>query len=239
MGRDQGRQKKVLEDTIIARLERYGEHFEVLIDPILVEVYKDGAMENEKELFATEVIFKDAHKGDRASDESMNKAFETTEFLVVAKYIMDHGDIQLTTEKRKEMLESKTKAIVSEIARNAINPQTKAPHPPQRIELAMKEVGVHVDPFKSVESQVTSVMEAIRPILPIRFEKVKVAVKLPGTEYGRLYGDITKMGKVLKEEWLKDGSWVGMVEIPAGIQIEFYDLLNEKTKGAVETQLVK
>jgi len=239
IGRDQGRQGNVLQDTIIARLERYGEHFEILIRPNLVEGYKQGTLEKQEELFAVEEIFKDAHKGERASEEALMKAFETEDFKVVSEYIMEHGQIQLTTEKRHEMTEKKKRMIVAEIARNGMNPQTGAPHPPQRIESAMEEAGVHIDPFKPVEKQVKIILEAIKPVIPIRFDKVKVAVKLSGVDYGRLYGDITGIGQVIKEEWLNDGSWVGVVEIPAGMQTEFYGMLNEKTKGSAETKLMK
>jgi len=103
----------------------------------------------------------------------------------------------------------------------------------------MEEAGVHVDPFKSVERQVPAIMEALRPILPIRFEKIKVAVHLPGDEYGKLYGDIVQMGKLIREEWQKDGTWIGIVELPAGLQNDFYELLNDKTKGNAETKIVK
>ena len=135
--------------------------------------------------------------------------------------------------------ENKRKQIVASIVRNAINPQTGTPHPAQRIELAMEEAKVHIDPFKPVDIQVQGVLDKLRPIIPIRFEKLKIAVKLSAENYGRSYGDITGFGKILKDEWLTDGSWVGLVEIPAGLQSEFYDKLNKKTKGDVETKIVK
>jgi len=228
-----------MEEAVIARLERFGEHFEVLVDHALLEKYYSDGLEDFVDLFAIDTVFKDAKKGDKASEESMRKAFESADFAFVARFILDHGHVQLTTEKRRDLVEKKTKMVVSEIARNAVNPQTGTPHPPARIEAAMKEAGVHIDPFKPMEKQVAAVLDAIRPIIPIRFDKVKVAVKVAGVDYGRLYGDIAAMGSILKEEWLPNGCWVGLVEIPAGMQNDFYDMLNRKTKGAVETEIVK
>ncbi len=228
-----------LEDAVIARLERHGEKFEIYVDPDLIELYHEGKLENFDDLFAVDEIFRDARKGERASEESMMKAFGTTDFETIAKWILDHGHVQITTEKRREMVEAKRKAIVHYIARNAINPQTGTPHPPQRIEMAMEEAGVHIDPFKSVEKQVPTILEALRPIIPIRFEKIKIAVKLPGDAYGKLYGDIIAMGRIVREEWQPDGSWIGVVELPAGLQDEFYDVLNEKTHGMAETKILK
>ncbi len=137
------------------------------------------------------------------------------------------------------MQEAKRRKIVSIIAANAINPQTKTPHPPKRLEMAMEEAKVHVDPFKSAEEQVEAVLDALRPILPIRFETAQVAVKLSGDDHGKCYGDILSFGKVIREEWQKDGSWIGVVELPAGLQTELYDRLNERTHGAVETRVVE
>ncbi|GAH32722.1 unnamed protein product, partial [marine sediment metagenome] len=110
--------------------------------------------------------------------------------------------------------------------------------PPQRIENAMNEARVHVDPFKPVESQVKDVMDAIKPLIPIRLEKTTIAVKLSADNYGKVYKDITDFGVIKKEEWTGAGFWIGLVEIPAGMQGDFFDRLNNKTHGDVETKIV-
>ena len=228
-----------LEDAIIARYEHGGHRFEILVDPNIIDEVKSGKVENVVDYMVIDEIFKDAHKGDRASEELIKEVFGTTDVNEVAKEIIKKGQVQLTTEQRRKMLEEKKKRIIAEIARNAINPQTGAPHPPQRIELAMEEAKVHIDPLKSVEEQVPLVLKALRPIIPIRFEKVKIAVKVSGDMYGKIYGDLSKSGTIIQEEWQKDGSWIGVVEIPAGIQGEFLDMLNKKTHGNVQTKILR
>lgn len=228
-----------LEDAVIARLEIKNENFEILIEPDSAQKFKDGEDIPILESLVIDIIFKDSKKGEKASEEKMNKIFGTNEIAAVAKQILLEGTIQLTTEQRKKMLENKRKQIVASIVRNAINPQTGTPHPAQRIELAMNEAKVHIDPFKPVETQVQEVLDKLKPIIPIRFEKLKIAVKLSGENYGKTYGDMKGFGKITKEEWQKDGSWVGIVEIPAGLQSEFFEKLNQKTKGDVETKILK
>lgn len=227
-----------VEDAIIARLDSHGETFEVLIDPDVARILREGEDVELSEYMAIEDIFRDAKKGDRASAEKMEEVFGTTNVIEVAKEIILKGEVQLTTEQRKEMQEAKRKRIVAEISRNAINPQTKMPHPPQRIELAMEEAKIHIDPFKSVDSQIPLVMEKLRPLIPIRFEKSKIAVKLPGEDYGRCYEDIIHFGTILREEWQPTGDWIGVVEIPAGVREEFTGKLKNKTHGKVETKLL-
>jgi ribosome maturation protein SDO1 len=228
-----------MEDAVIARLDIENESFEILIDPEIAQSFKEGEEVDILGSLAIDTIFKDSKKGDKASEEKINKTFGTNDIVEVSKKILLDGTIQLTTEQRKKMQENKRKQIVASIVRNAINPQTGAPHPSQRIEMAMKEAKVLIDPFKPVDLQVQYVLGKLRAIIPIRFETLKIAVRLSGDNYGKAYSDITAFGKITKEEWQKDGSWIGVVEIPAGLQSEFYDKLNKKTKGDVETKILK
>jgi ribosome maturation protein SDO1 len=136
------------------------------------------------------------------------------------------------------MQEDKRRMIVAKITREAINPQTKLPHPARRIEIAMEEAKIRVDPFKSVDEQVNITLKAIRRLIPINLEKVKVAIRIPGEDSGKAYGIISEFGKIMKEEWQQDGSWVAIVEIPGGMQENFYQKLSEITHGKVETKLL-
>src|SRR2546430_2096590 len=87
--------------------------------------------------------------------------------------------------------------------------------------------------------EVKEVLDALRPLIPIRFEKARIAVRLTGEDAARSYGDIKAFGTILKEEWLPNGAWVGVVEMPAGMQTEFLNRLNAKTKGNVEAKVLK
>ncbi|MGA2677139.1 MAG: ribosome assembly factor SBDS [Methanobacterium sp.] len=228
-----------LEDAVIARLEYFGEHFEILVDPEMAADFKRGEAIEVQEILAVEEVFKDAKKGDKASEEAMMKAFNTTDILDAAATIIRKGHVQLTAQQRKEMTEEKRRKIVATITRESINPQTKLPHPARRIEIAMEECKIHIDPFKSVDEQVNTVLKAIRTKIPIRFERVQVAIKIPGDFSGKVYNIIPEFGKTRKEEWQQDGSWVAIVEIPGGMQDNFYRKLNELTHGQVETKLLK
>ena len=166
--------------------------------------------------------------------EILKHVFKTTDIGQIAIEIVKRGQIQLTTEQRKEILEMKRKQVINEIVREAINPQTNTPIPVIRIEEAMEEAKVRIDPFKGVEEQVQMVLKAIRPLIPIRMEKARLAVRLSGDAYGRLYGDISRMGTILKEEWSNSGDYICVVEIPAGMQGDLIDLVNRKTNGEAD-----
>ena len=124
------------------------------------------------------------------------------------------------------------RAACSKIHRNAIDPKTGNPHPEKRIELAIEEAKVKVDEFRTIDQQLSDVVKKLQPILPLRFETAHLAVKIPVHYASKLRGEIVRAGKITKEEWLPDGSWSGTVELPAGMKMEFIDMLNGATHGA-------
>lgn len=228
-----------LDEAVIARLHKGEDHFEILVDPHAAERLIEGKEVDVLSSLAIDVIFKDSKKGTHASQESLEKVFGTDDVETIVKEIILKGDIQLTTEQRHEMQEQKRKRIVDIIVKNAMDPQTKMPHPRQRIELAIEEAGVHIDPFKPVDDQVKLVVEALRPIVPIAMEQVKISVKISSQYIGKAYGIARNFGVLEREDWQSDGSWVGIIRIPAGMQTDFYDRLNDVTKGNVETRILK
>jgi ribosome maturation protein SDO1 len=227
-----------LDEAVTARLKRGSKHFEILVDPEGALAYKRGENTNLEDVLAVDTIFEDANRGDRAAESDIVNSFDTTDPYEIADVILKHGELQLTAEQRRRMLEEKKKKVIYTISRNAINPQTRAPHPPARIEKAMEEAKVHIDPLKSVDQLVNITMKAIRPLIPIRFEEINIAVKIPPEFAPKVYGEISKVGNITKEEWQRDGSWVAVVRIPAGVQTDFYALINHLTKGEAQTKLL-
>ena len=228
-----------LDDAVIARLKKGEEHFEVLVDPYLAADIIDGKDIDVMKSLAIDEIFKDSKKGKRASDEILKEIFGTQDVAEVAKQVILKGDIQLTTEQRQKMQKNKKSRIIDTIVKNAMDPKTKAPHPRQRIELAMDEAGVHIDPFKPVSEQVKIIIEMLRPIIPISMEHVRISVKISSEYIGKAYGVARNYGSLEREDWQSDGSWIGIIRLPAGMQTDFYDKLNEATKGNVSTKILK
>jgi ribosome maturation protein SDO1 len=228
-----------LENAVIARLHKGADRFEILVDPHETENILEGKTENILQALAIDAVFSDSKKGTHAPVESLQKHFNTTDVSIIAKEIIQKGEIQLTTEQRREMQEKKRKRIVDLIVKNAMDPQTKMPHPRTRIELALDEAKVHIDPFKSVNQQTKTIIESLRPILPISMEQSRISVKIPPEFVGKAYGAVRSIGTLEREEWQSDGTWIGIVKLPAGMQTEFYDRLNTLTKGNVETRVLK
>lgn len=228
-----------VDKAIIARLEKHGKKFEVLVDPNKALDFKAGKEVDFEDLLAIDEIFSDAHKSERVPNEELNRLFGTSDKRKIAGIIIKEGHVNLTTEQRRDIIEKKRKEIIDIIARQSINPQTNAPHPPVRIENAMRECRVQIREDLNASSQVETVVEALRKVLPIRIENIKIDVRIPAQYAARAYGKIKTIGKLEREEWRNDGTLAVVITIPAGIQGEVYSSLNSLTSGNVEVKVLK
>ena len=87
--------------------------------------------------------------------------------------------------------------------------------------------------------QVTKVAETLKPLLPIKFQRVVIRITIPPQHSGKTYPVLKRTIGKFDEQWLNDGSLQVTIEIPAGIQQEVYDRLNNLTHGQVEVKIVK
>ena len=227
-----------LEDAVIARYETGGNRFEILIDPKSAQEYKEGDDIDWEDAIAADGIWADSAKGDRAPEHLVNDTFESTDLIEIYKTILTEGNIQLTSQQRNEMVDQKRKQIIAHVVANAMNPQTGGPHPPQRIENAIDEARFSIDPMEAIERQVEKLVKSIKPLIPISFEKIRVAVKIQAIHVGKCYGQISSLANIQSEEYQKDGSWIGMLEMSAASFVKLEDVLGSLTKGTAETKMI-
>ena len=226
------------EKYTVARLTKDKDHFEILVKPEKALDYRTGKIAGITEVLVAETVFADANKGTKVSEEQMRKAFETTDTLKIADEILKKGTLQLTTEQRRKMTEDKRKQIIDFISRQAVDPKTNLPHPPLRIENAMEQIRYPIDPHKSVEEQARDIVKLLRPILPLKIEQISLSVRIPAEYSARAYGAIKNFGTIKQEEWRADGSWYGILEMPAGAYASFLNKLGEITKGSGEAKII-
>ena len=226
------------EKHTVARITKDNEHFEVLVKPEKALDYRLGKISAISEVLITETIFSDASKGTKVSEEALRKAFGTTDQLKVADIILKKGTLQLTTEQRRKMIEDKRRQIIAFISKNCVDPRTNLPHPPLRIEQAMEQIHYSIDPFKATEEQAREIIKLLRQILPLKMEQVSVSVHIPAQYAARAYGTLKALGTIKREEWRADGSWHGILEMPAGVYAPFLEKIGEITKGNAEAKII-
>lgn len=223
----------------LVRYTRGGEKFEIVVDPDKGLAYKRGKLKDPSQALMVETIFINARKGEKASRERLEAIFGTSDPLKVAEIIFKRGTLLLTAEQRREMMERKRKAIITIISRTYVDPRTKLPHPSPRIEAAMREAHISIDPFKEAEEQVKDIVKALRPLLPLSMESVEIALKVPPEHVSKAYGLVRSLAEVKREEWGSDGSWLVLIELPAATQVELLDRLGKATQGSIQTKILR
>jgi len=222
-----------LDDAVLARLEKGGKRYEALVNPDLVEQWKEDASNIELDDFmAMDEIFHDARAGERPTEEALLDTFQTLDVETILNIILEKGSIQLTTAQRKARVENMRQQIIHHIHSQAIDPKSKSPHPRTRIELALDESKYSVDPFKRLEDQVKDAIAKLKPLIPLSFESVRLAFRIPGSAYGSVSQLLRPYQK--KEGWLENGDWACVIELPAGMK---GDMIGQVLKRANDAEV--
>lgn len=223
------------EDAIKVRYTQEGKDFEILVNPDEALEYRRGDTDDISHALYVREVFKDVSSAEKVSEKELREIFGTKDILKAADKILQEGKMELTTKQRNEIRSKKKRQIVNMIARRAKDPQRNAPHPPERIENAMKEAKVNIDALEPAEEQMEDVVDKIRPILPISFEKVNLALKIPNKHAGKCYNIIKKMGDLEEEEW-GDEYFFAKLKAPAGVSSELLEKLEKTTSGNMEVK---
>jgi len=227
------------EKYTLVRYSQSGEKFEILVDPDLALAYKRREITDISKTMIIDTIFLDSSKGIKASKEKLEDIFGTSDHLEIAKIMYDKGQLLLTASQRKMLTEQKLKQIVNIISRTYVDPRTKLPHPPIRIENAIEVAKVSIDPFREAEEQVKEIVKKLMPIIPLSVESLEIAIKIPAEFTAKAYGIVKNMAEIKKQEWHSDGSWIALVSIPAGMQGEFLERLGKATQGNLQTKIMR
>jgi len=225
--------KNVNSKFTVVRLSVSGEKFEIFVDPDHALRYKKGETHEYEKAIAFDEIYIDANKGIRIPDEKLKKYLKTDNIQEALKIILDKGELLLNTQQRKQKIEEKRKQIITIISGNYVDPKTKIPHPPQRIEQALLEARVSIDPIKDTEGQVKGIIEELRKVIPMKSEVSKLKIIIPAQYAPQSIGILKKFGTTESEEWQNDGSLSTIIVLSPGSKITLIEKLNSLTKGNI------
>ena len=216
-----------------------GNKFEILVKPDPALDYKLGKIKEIAPVLVSDEIYSDSSQGTRASSEKLQKVFKTEDALAIAEKILQKGDLNLTTDQRRKMTTEKRKQIIVFIAKTFVDPRSHFPHPPTRIEQALVDARVSIDPFKSVEEQVKDIVEKLRSIIPLKSENLLLEISVPAQYVAQSYSVLKSTGILKKEDWQPNGSLKAILEIPAAARPNVIDRLGAITKGTAFVEILK
>ncbi len=217
--------------SVEARMKVKGKSYEISVD--LDEALKvRNGQGNISSALQTQEIYHDIKKGTRVAKEDLQEAFGTTDVYEIAKQIIQKGEVQKTQEYRDEEKEKKVKQIVQLILKNATD-QHGRPYTEDRIKTAIHEIHFNFD-NRPAERQMPDVISKLKEIIPIKVETKRVKLTIPAQYTGHTYGIIQEYKE--SEEWLSNGNLVVILNLPAGLLMEFYDKLNSITHGSIQSE---
>lgn len=222
----------------VVKLKLSGHNFELLIDSDRAVDFKKGLITDVLEVIAVEKVFADAKKGMEASQTVIKNCFNTDDILEVAKQIIEKGEFGVSADYKAKLREQKRKQIIDYIHANAVDPKTHNPHPVQRIELAFESEKITVDESKDIKTQTDEIIKKLLPILPLKFEIKEIIVKIPKEFASKSYNVLNNFGKKTKEDWLSDGSLSVTLEMPGGLEEDFYEKINAICHGNIEAKVL-
>ncbi len=226
-------------DVTVAKYSYEGEKFEILVKPDPALEYKLGKKKDISSVLVSDDIYTDSSKGTKPSTEKLLKAFKTEDTTEIAQIILQKGDLNLTTEQRRKMVEEKKRQVVEFIAKTYVDPRTHLPHPPLRIEQAMKDARISVEPQKSTDEQVKDIVEKLRSIIALKSENLSLEIIIPAQFASQSNAVLKSVGSLKNEEWQNNGSLKAILEIPAAARPNVIDRLGSITKGSASVEVVQ
>jgi ribosome maturation protein SDO1 len=219
---------------VTARVKLKGKNFEVRVD-------LDEALKIQKgngditSALDSPGIYHDLDKGTVVSQKDLEEAFGTSDIYKVSEKIVTKGEVQKTQEFRNQEQETKIKQIVSLIIQNASD-QNGNPYTEERIRRAIDEIHYNFT-NQSAQQQMPVLVSKLKEIIPIKIETKKVKMIIPAQHTGQAYGILQEYKE--SEEWLANGSLEVILNIPSGMQLDFYDKINSITHGSVQSEEIK
>jgi ribosome maturation protein SDO1 len=220
--------------NVTARIKLKGKHYEIMVNLDEALKFKQGKGDIISAL-DSDAIYYDLKKGTKASNSDLTEAFGTTDFYEAAKQIITKGEVQKTQDFRDQERENKIKQVINLILKNAVD-QHGRPYTEERLKRAIDEAHYSFD-SKPAEQQMPLLVEKLKTIIPIKIETKKIKLVIPAQYTGQVYGLLKDFKE--SEDWLANGNLQAILNIPAGMQLDFYDKLNHITHGAVQSEEIK
>ena len=182
-------------NNLVVKLKQNNITLEVLTIPGSMKSYREGNMKLESVLVVEEV-FSNSSKFQKAKNTDLKKCCGVTDKMEAIKIILDQGTFPLNKKEMQEMVTHKKDEIINYIHKYYHDPRPEIviPHPVSRIESALDNMKVRIDPFQSTDQQIREIIKRMPEFLPIKpmspphetsFEEIGRGVKKGGKKGGK------------------------------------------------------
>jgi ribosome maturation protein SDO1 len=202
--------------------------FEVLTKDGSVKKFREGKLGWNNVLFADQV-FTDSKKGNVAKDKDLKSVFGTSDLTECLIKIILEGELSVSAKERKEDMKRHKQAVIGHLHRTYVD-AGNLPHPLTRLEAAVNDSKVRIDPGEQVEKQANDIVKAMSGKLVFRKNTVEYTVAVSHTYARKASSVIYQYCEVNKENWEANGC-VWTFGIGASEFDKFMAALNKITNG--------
>jgi ribosome maturation protein SDO1 len=170
---------KKLTNIAVVRLKKHGVRFEIACYKNTAGAWRDGFEKDIDNVLQTTQIYNNVSKGVFAKEEDLLKAFGSADEKVVARLILETGEVQVSDKERKNTFDNIFRDAVNVLVDKCVNPETNRPYPPGMIERALREVHFQVDPTKSAKQQALAALPRLQKVFPIKRAEMRFRLTVP------------------------------------------------------------
>eukprot|EP01091_Cochliopodium_minus_P019887 TRINITY_DN8508_c0_g1_i1.p1 TRINITY_DN8508_c0_g1~~TRINITY_DN8508_c0_g1_i1.p1 ORF type:complete len:255 (+),score=65.51 TRINITY_DN8508_c0_g1_i1:39-803(+) len=217
----------------IIKMKKGKTTYELLVNHGSVDKWKeDGKKEEDwRKVLYVDDLFKNSSKGERPTKEELAESFGNFDLKTIQQTIAFSGEIQLTTNDRKELTDNKRKAIINIINKNYVDPQSKRPYSVVQIDSALTSIKAKIDIQKSAEDQVKLIMKDLVLKLPLtKVAAFEGKLIISNSHVGKVQSNLKSFCSVGSESW-SDNSWIVKVSLTTSEYDPLIQFLTKSTNG--------
>eukprot|EP00475_Leptophrys_vorax_P043299 TRINITY_DN828_c0_g1_i5.p1 TRINITY_DN828_c0_g1~~TRINITY_DN828_c0_g1_i5.p1 ORF type:complete len:235 (+),score=75.53 TRINITY_DN828_c0_g1_i5:946-1650(+) len=188
----------------LVRLKKGKATFEVVTNEGSVLKYREGKLPWNSVL-AVDIVFKNFSRGLRASEKEIADAFNTEDPVEAMKAIVEKGELQVSSDERKEAVDKKKAEIITYINKNYIDPQTRLPHPIARLEQAMENSKIRIDADQNAVKQADAFIKSLQGKLTFVKSEMEAILVISRQYMGACSNTVHSIASVKREEYTEDG----------------------------------
>ncbi|ORM39669.1 Ribosome maturation protein SBDS [Babesia sp. Xinjiang] len=167
-----------LTNVATVRLKIGGSRFEIACYKNKVLNWRSGVETDIQEVLQSPCIFTSITKGKLAKTDELLEVFGTKEIDTICKQILDKGEMQVSKEERKQMLQAMFKDVVTILSEVSINPKTGHPLTSSLIENTLKASAFSVTLKEPAKKQALKALAHLQQLYPNEIARSQMRLKI-------------------------------------------------------------
>ncbi|OHT09975.1 hypothetical protein TRFO_20963 [Tritrichomonas foetus] len=217
----------------IVKLQKNNVKIEVIAKPGFVTKFREGKC-SLNDAVVDDRIYSNSSKGEVAPEADI-KSFGCCAHELL-ELVMKTGQYQLTAQEKRDLVEKRRLEVVNFIHENFIDSTSGKPHPVTRIENAIAQIKINIDPAQDAEHIARAMIPKLQTIIRLQESTIEGTVVVPNSKLGQVIGICYNLGTVTREEYGQEKAYIEM-KISPGKYDPLVDQISKMSNGEAVFQI--